>query len=127
MGLLGLPVARSFWPAAVLLVTVGFAGTLVVVGCNTSVQLAVPDPLRGWIMSLYTLLWGGIFPVSAFFVGAISEAAGASRAFALNGVLGLIALALLISAHRRRSWLGLRGEVLSPVRLRVLDPLEPGD
>jgi len=84
-------------------------GTIVVAGCNTSLQLAAPDALRGRIMSLYTLLSGGIFPVSAFFVGAVSEAAGVSRAFALNGVLGLMALTLLISARRRR-----RPPALSP-------------
>ncbi len=115
-GLLGLAVTRSFWPAALLLGEVGFTGTIVVAGCNTSLQLAAPDALRGRIMSLYTLLSGGIFPVSAFFVGAVSEAAGVSRAFALNGVLGLMALTLLIAARRRRR---------PPAR--ALDPLEPGD
>jgi MFS family permease len=99
-GLLGLSVTRAFWPASALLAGVGFAGTLVVAGCNTSLQLTAPDALRGRIMSLYTLLSGGIFPVSALFVGAVSEAAGVSRAFAVNGLLGLGALALLVWGHR---------------------------
>jgi predicted MFS family arabinose efflux permease len=101
-GLLGLSVTRSVGLAAVLLGVIGFTGTLVVVGCNTSLQLAAPDALRGRIMSLYTLLSGGIFPLGAFFVGAVSEAAGVSRAFALNGALGLAALLLLV-ARRPRS------------------------
>jgi len=86
----------------VLLGVIGFTGTLVVVGCNTSLQLAAPDALRGRIMSLYTLLSGGIFPLGAFVVGAVSEAAGVSRAFALNGALGLAALLLMV-ARRPRS------------------------
>ena len=101
-GLLGLSVTRAFWPAGALLAVVGFTATLTAIGCNTSLQLAAPDALRGRIMSLYTVLSGGIFPVSAFFVGAISEAAGVSRAFAVNGLLGLAALALLVSLRRRR-------------------------
>ena len=101
-GLLGLSVARHFWPAAILLAGVGFTGTIGVAGCNTSLQLAAPDALRGRIMSLYTLLSGGIFPLGAFFVGAVSEAAGVSRAFAINGALGLIALTLHIFFRRRR-------------------------
>ena len=101
-GLLGLAVTRTFWPAGTLLAVVGFTATLTAIGCNTSLQLAAPDALRGRIMSLYTVLSGGIFPVSAFFVGAISEAAGVSRAFAVNGLLGLAALALLVSLRRRR-------------------------
>ena len=101
-GLLGLSATRHFWPAAVLLGTVGFTGTIGVAGCNTSLQLAAPEALRGRIMSLYTLISGGIFPIGAFFVGAVSEAAGVSRAFAVNGALGLIALALHIFFRRRR-------------------------
>ena len=101
-GLLGLAVARSFWLAASLMVLVGLTGTLVVAGCNTSLQLAAPDRLRGRVMSLYTLVSGGIFPVSAFSVGAVSEAAGVSRAFAVNGSLGLVALGLLLWSRRRR-------------------------
>jgi predicted MFS family arabinose efflux permease len=101
-GLLGLSVTRHFWPAAILLAGVGFTGTIGVAGCNTSLQLAAPDALRGRIMSLYTLLSGGIFPIGAFFVGAVSEAAGVSRAFAINGALGLIALTLHIFFRRRR-------------------------
>ena len=100
-GLLGLAATRFFWPAAWLLAAVGLTGTLVVAGCNTSLQLATPDRLRGRIMSLYTLVSGGIFPVSAFFVGSVSEAAGVSRAFAVNGILGLLALALLVWSRRR--------------------------
>ena len=100
-GLLGLAATRFFWPAAWLLAAVGLTGTLVVAGCNTSLQLATPDRLRGRIMSLYTLVSGGIFPVSAFFVGSVSEAAGVSRAFAVNGLLGLLALALLVWSRRR--------------------------
>ena len=101
-GLLGLAVTHSFWPAAWLLAGVGLTGTLVVTGCNTSLQLATPDRLRGRIMSLYTLVSGGIFPLSAFFVGSVSQAAGISRAFAVCGSLGLAALALLVSTRRRR-------------------------
>jgi predicted MFS family arabinose efflux permease len=101
-GLLGLAVTRSFWPAACLLAAVGVTGTLVVAGCNTWLQLAAPDRLRGRIMSLYTLVSGGIFPVSAFFVGSVSQAAGVSSAFAVNGTLGLVALAVLVWLRRRR-------------------------
>lgn len=101
-GLLGLSVTRHFWPAAILLAAIGFTGTIGVAGCNTSLQLAAPDALRGRIMSLYTLLSGGVFPIGAFFVGAVSEAAGVSRAFAINGALGLIALTLHIFFRRRR-------------------------
>ena len=91
---------RHSWPPALLLVAVGFTGTIGMAGRNTSLQLAAPGALRGRIMSLYTLLSGGIFPIGAFFVGAASKAAGISRAFAVNGALGLLALTVLVWVRR---------------------------
>lgn len=93
--LLGLAVVRHFWAAALLLGLIGFAGTLVTAGCNTFLHLTVPDALRGRVMSVYTVLSSGIFPVGAFVVGFVSQAWGVSTAFAVNGTLGLLALALL--------------------------------
>ena len=44
---------------------------------------------------LLFVLSGGIFPVGAFFIGLVSQGWGVSTAFAVNGTLGLCALALL--------------------------------
>jgi hypothetical protein len=46
-------------------------------------------------MSLYTFIWGGVFPIGAFLVGAISEAWGVSMAFLAMGSFALVALAAL--------------------------------
>lgn len=81
--------------AALMLVGIGYTGTMLVATCNTALQLAAPDELRGRIMSLYVLIWGGSFPVGAFLVGAISEAWGVPRAFAVMGGFGLATLAAL--------------------------------
>lgn len=102
-GLVALALAASAELAAGLLVLIGFAGTFVMAGCNTSLQLAAPDALRGRLMSLYTLLSGGIFPIGAFYAGAVSNAWGVSTALAANGVLGLGALAATMAALRARS------------------------
>ena len=53
---------------------------------------AAPDALRGRMMSLYTLLSSGVFPIGAFVVGSISQSWGVSSAFAVNGAVGLAAL-----------------------------------
>jgi MFS family permease len=104
-GLLGLGVTRVFWLAAIGLLITGFAGTIVMAGCNTALQLLAPDALRGRVMSLYTLLSGGVFPLGAFWVGFVSEHWGVPRAFLVNGILGLVALLVLLvmgrSAYRR--------------------------
>src|SRR5258706_4083307 len=72
-GLLGLSFTRVFWLAALIMAITGFSGTLVMAGCNTTLQLPAPDALRGRVMSLYTLLSGGGFPIGAFWVGFVSE------------------------------------------------------
>ncbi len=101
VGLLALSTADRFWVAAVLLAVVGFAGTITTASCNTSLQLLAPDHLRGRVMSLYTLLSGGVFPFGAFWVGAISEARGVSATFLVNGTIGLAALLVLVAWSRR--------------------------
>ncbi|MGH7268204.1 MAG: MFS transporter [Candidatus Rokuibacteriota bacterium] len=93
--LLGLAAAREFWVAALLLGVTGFSAILVTAGCNSYVQLTAPDALRGRLMSVYTLVSGGVVPLGAFWVGSVSEAWGVSTAFAVNGTLGLLALAAL--------------------------------
>ena len=93
--LLGLGLARHFWVAAALLFVTGYFGLLLMATCNTAMQLSAPDALRGRVMSLYTWLSGGVFPIGAFIVGAIAEAWGVSAAFLWNGTLGLAVLAAL--------------------------------
>jgi len=94
-GLVVLAFTQMFWLAALALAITGFAGTLVNAGCNTSLQLRAPDAIRGRVMSVYTLISGGIFPIGAFWVGFVAEHWGIHRAFFVNGVLGLTALGLL--------------------------------
>jgi len=100
-GLVVLSTVRHFWTAVPVLFMTGFAGIVTVTGCNTAVQLDAPDELRGRVMSLYTWVFGGVFPIGSFLVGATSERYGVSAALLLNGSLGL-GLLLLLAAIR--SW-----------------------
>jgi len=101
--LVTLSTARTFWLAAVLLFFTGLFGLVLVASCNTAMQLSAPDELRGRVMSLYTLIWGGVFPFGAFIVGAISEHWGVGRALLVNGTAGLLGVAFLLG------WWTLRG------------------
>jgi predicted MFS family arabinose efflux permease len=102
-GLLSLSLARYLWVAVPLLFVTGFSGLLLVASCNTRLQLAAPDELRGRMMSLYTLVWGGVFPIGAFCVGAISEAWGVTTAFLVQGTAGLCGVAALTLWWRHRA------------------------
>jgi predicted MFS family arabinose efflux permease len=101
-GLLGLSAARHFWAAVPVLFLTGFFGLVLVASCNTRLQMAAPDALRGRIMSLYTLVWGGVFPIGAFIVGTVSEHWGVARALLVNGAGGLAGVVLIFAWWRRR-------------------------
>jgi predicted MFS family arabinose efflux permease len=101
--LVGLSAVRQFWEAAPVLFVTGFAGIITVTGCNTALQLGAPDELRGRVMSLYAWVYGGLFPIGSFLVGATSERHGVSTALLVNGVLGLGLLALLATTRPWRA------------------------
>jgi len=84
-----------FWVAVPMLFLIGVSGIVLVASCNTALQLAAPDNLRGRVMSLYTLIFGGSFPIGAFLVGWISERAGVSTAYLAAGLSGVAGLALI--------------------------------
>ena len=93
--LLALGVTRRIELAIPLLFFTGYWGIMLMASCNTSIQLQAPDALRGRVMSIYTWVSGGVFPIGAFIVGTISQWWGVSAAFLWNGTLGLIAVAAL--------------------------------
>src|SRR3989454_1108437 len=99
----GLGLSRHVWMATPLLVVTGYFGIVLMASCNTSMQLGAPDALRGRVMSLYTWVTGGVFPIGAFLVGSISQAWGVSAAFLWNGTLGLATLGGIMLWWRLRA------------------------
>jgi predicted MFS family arabinose efflux permease len=106
-GLVGLSTVHHVWTAVPMLFVTGFAGIITVTGCNTAIQLGSPDELRGRVMSLYTWVYGGVFPFGSFLVGATSERHGVAAALLLNGSLGLGLLLLLAATRPWRTTTGL--------------------
>ncbi len=108
-GVLMLALVRSFWLAALVLFLVGLAQILLLSGCNTTLQVIVPDELRGRVMSLYTMVFAGVSPFGAFIVGGIAEGLGAPAAFAAGGGLGLAGVLVLGLGWVRRRPLAAAG------------------
>lgn len=102
-GLLGMAAVRHFWVAVPVLFLIGLSAIILVASCNTTLQLSAPDELRGRVMSLYTLVHGGTFPIGSFVVGAVSERWGVAMAFLGAGGLGFVALAAIMTWWPRRT------------------------
>ncbi len=93
---------NSFGLAVALLAVMGFCGMLFMTGANTTVQLSVPDDLRGRVMSLHTLMFAGMTPFGAFLVGSVVEAFGPKAGFFITGAGGSVAVVLVTLLWRRR-------------------------
>jgi predicted MFS family arabinose efflux permease len=103
LGILSLSLVRQFWTAVPVLFVTGYFAVLVTASSNATLQLTAPDALRGRVMSLYTLVFGGSVPLGALLVGVISEHWGVPTAFLAMGAAGLAGtLGLLLAASRPR-------------------------
>ena len=100
--LLLLSTARHFGTTAAVLVALGFAQIVFMTSCNTTVQIAVPDELRGRVMGLYALVFAGMTPIGALIMGTVAEHWGVSRACAVGGSAGLVLVLALTIGWRRR-------------------------
>jgi MFS family permease len=92
--------------AAMLLFVIGVAQILLTAGCNTALQLTVPDALRGRVMALYTLVFAGMSPAGAFLVGGLAELFDAPTAFLAGGGAGLLSVVVLAALLARRAAAG---------------------
>jgi len=81
--------ARVYPLAVVGLFGVGFGAIAMTASANTCIQLAVPDHLRGRVVSVYTTVFAGTTPFGSLFAGSIAAAAGAPASLLAGGALSL--------------------------------------
>ena len=81
---------QELWLDLLILPALGFSLTMVIAASNASIQLSVPDHLRGRVMSLYTVTFHGLMPLGVLMVGWGAEYVGAPLTGAACGVLLLL-------------------------------------
>lgn len=101
-GTFALAWVRDFRMAMTVLAVIGLAQIIFTSSCNSTVQLTVPDALRGRLMGLYALMFVGTTPIGSFFVGTTAEHFGTPVACAMAGGAGLVSVVGLTLAWRRR-------------------------
>jgi MFS family permease len=92
---------RSYGLTALLLALAGWSMVTFFGMANTMVQLNTENRLRGRVMSLYTLSFGGLTPFGSMFAGSVAHWIKAPLTFALGGLIcGMVFLAASV---KRRS------------------------
>jgi predicted MFS family arabinose efflux permease len=101
LGILSLAFVRHFAVAAVVLFLVGIMQIVFQNGCNTIVQVTVPDELRGRVMGVYMMVFAGATPVGASLIGSIAEGAGVPAACLFGGGVALVGVLLQLARWQR--------------------------
>jgi len=67
----------------------GFVMIVQLAGCNTLLQTIADDPLRGRVMSFYTMALLGAAPFGSLLVGVLADLVGVQVALLLTGLVSL--------------------------------------
>jgi MFS family permease len=73
----------------ILMVFVGAGGITMAATANATIQLSVPDGLRGRVMSVYTTVFAGSVPIGGLLMGALASVVGIPIAIGLGGIASL--------------------------------------
>lgn len=86
----------------ITLFLVGFCSIMFTALVNSTLQLNTEDKMRGRVMSMYALLFGGLTPIGSLYAGLLMENYGAPGCMIISGVIGVIAVSIAILQHRKR-------------------------
>lgn len=92
---------KQYLLAAVTLLAEGFFSITATASINTTVQLNSDDAIRGRVMSVYSLVFGGVTPIGSLFAGGVSQALGAGSTFIISGAIGVLSVAAVTVLYRR--------------------------
>lgn len=98
--LLGLQ--SSYGAAVLMLVLMGWSMITFSASVNSMIQLTVADEFRGRVMSVYSLVFGGMTPFGSIYAGSLAHVWGAGVTFIVSGILSLLFLAVIGFQLNRR-------------------------
>ncbi len=93
---------RNLYLAMLCLVGAGFGMMLFFSTSNTTVQTIVPDEMRGRVMGIWALIFGGMIPFGSLEAGALAHYVGTSATLAVGALICALAAAVTLVVVRRR-------------------------
>jgi len=85
-----LAASGSYPVSLVAMFVVGLGAIGMAATCNTTIQMTVPDHLRGRVMSVYTTVFAGSTPIGGLLTGILASGFGVPVAVAVGGVGSLV-------------------------------------
>ncbi|HEX5825287.1 MAG TPA: MFS transporter [Candidatus Limnocylindrales bacterium] len=127
LGSIVLAVSTSMPLSLLAMAIAGAGGIAMAVTANTTIQLAVPDQLRGRVMSFYTTIFAGSVPAGGLLMGAIASTASVPIALMIGAIVTLaIGIGGWVWLRRIRAAdrpvLPLRAGVLAAADIGAIDP-----
>jgi MFS family permease len=92
----------NYYVACAVLLLLGFCAITFTTLVNSTIQLNSDDHMRGRVMSVYSLVFGGMSPVGGLYAGQLTESCGASVSMIVSGGLGVLAAAFAAGMMRGR-------------------------
>jgi len=98
VGLMGFE--KSYILACITLFMVGICSIVFTALVNSTIQLNSVDNMRGRVMSVYALVFGGVVPIGSLFAGNTTEYLGAPACLLISGIIGIAATSYTIFVLR---------------------------
>ena len=103
---------RNFHAALPLLAGAGFGMMLFLSTSNSALQTSVPDEMRGRVMGVWALIFGGMMPFGSLEAGVLARVVGVPATMMIGAAIcAVAAAATLVIIHRREQ----AAEMAAPV------------
>lgn len=86
--------SKIFWLSLLIITLGGWGMVSYLAVANSFIQAAVPDELRGRVMSVYSLVFLGTVPIGNAVMGVVADLVGTTSAVAVAGLVCLVAAGL---------------------------------
>lgn len=107
VALIALAASSSYAISLICMLFAGGGGIAMSATANATIQLAVPDGLRGRVMSVYTTVFSASMPAGGLLMGSLASAVGIAEAIAIGGILSAVTgVAAIIWWGRIRAGVG---------------------
>ena len=81
---------KNYILACVTLLALGFCSIIFTTLVNSTIQLTADDNMRGRVMSVFSLVFGGVTPIGSLYAGKLTEIVGAPGCMIISGTIGIL-------------------------------------